>query len=103
MNQHLSIKHTNAAGAESPVFWHKTIHHQFVRFEKIVHRCGVQPQQQFIGFIGIQHFFDLIRITKDTFAIQNCRNLFQGQGIMLNRKRVSQHFLGNPDEFPCGL
>ena len=40
MNQHLSIKHTNAAGAESPVFWHKTIDHQLVRFEKIVHRRG---------------------------------------------------------------
>ena len=69
MDQSFTIKHTHAAGAKTTVFRNKTVHHQSVCLQKVIYRCGIQLQHQFIGFIGVLHFFYLIRIAKDTFSI----------------------------------
>ena len=41
MDQHIPIKDAYATGAELPILRHKTVHHQFVCFEEVIHRFRI--------------------------------------------------------------
>ena len=37
MNQHIAVKYADTAGTEFPVFRNEPVHHQPVRFQKILY------------------------------------------------------------------
>ena len=87
MDDYISIKHAYPSGAEFPILRNQAFHHHLMSLQQIFHRVGIKRKHHLVCVVGILHFPDFIRISKDMLSINDGRNLFKRKGIMLDGKR----------------
>ena len=87
MDNYISIKHAYPSGAKFPILRNQAFHHHLMSLQQIFHRIGIKRKHHLVCVVGILHFPDFIRVSKDMLSINDGRNLFKRKRIVLDGKR----------------
>ena len=71
----LAIEHSNTTGAESSILRNETGHHQPMSLQQVINRKRIQFQHELVSIICVPDLPDFIRISKDTFSINDSSHL----------------------------
>ena len=80
----LLIYNANRPRAEHAGFFYKSVGHNAMSCQQILHRVRVKLVQALVNLIGIFDLGNVFGRSQNTPAVQNGCNLFQAQSVLLN-------------------
>lgn len=82
------INDADMLGAEYTGLIHQPTGHNAVSSQEVIHREGIQFIQPLINLVSVLDLHNIFGRSQNLLAVQNCRDLFQCQRVLLDGQRA---------------